>query len=572
MKFENISIENFRNFEKIEIDLANKNIIFGLNDIGKTNFLCAIRYLLDKTYRRNGLLDSDFHEKDISKTIKITLKINIEDSDDIDNKKIYKCIKGVRLSTTKYLYIQLQAIYSKETLRGEINLFWGENLYELEDIPCYQTNYEIDNLFNVVYIDSSVQLDYIFKRYTREIFRDEATLKEKEREKIKKTIDSLNTNIAKLSQIKDFEKELSTEYTRYRKEKSTKIAIRSEIALDNIHSKLTPYICFDEKTYPTAGDGRKKILSYTLLSLENKIIEERKINIFLIEELENHLHRSMQLSLSHQLFTDSLYRYMFLTTHSSLLVSQMDRVNLIKLYTKDKIIASSYYYTVPEEYMKLKKKLNQNLANAIYADYVLLVEGPSEKILFETILAERCENYEALGGYILEVDGINFLEYYTILQKLGISILVKTDNDLKLNEKKKEYNYLGLNRCLRLINEKEIPNATNIDCKKYKENQIEIKENIYDSTYSTLCNTLKNNNIFISRVDLEHDLYTIIPKKMQKLVVINNSKSDPIKYLQSAKMVNMIELCGILSKIDINRIINSEYFQCIKELINLCNR
>ena len=42
MKFEKISIRNFRNFENIEIGISNKNIFFGLNDIGKTNFLYAI--------------------------------------------------------------------------------------------------------------------------------------------------------------------------------------------------------------------------------------------------------------------------------------------------------------------------------------------------------------------------------------------------------------------------------------------------------------------------------------------------------------------------------------------------
>ncbi len=34
MKFEKISIRNFRNFENIEIGISNKNIFFGLNDIG----------------------------------------------------------------------------------------------------------------------------------------------------------------------------------------------------------------------------------------------------------------------------------------------------------------------------------------------------------------------------------------------------------------------------------------------------------------------------------------------------------------------------------------------------------
>lgn len=63
MKFEKISIRNFRNFENIEIGISNKNIFFGLNDIGKTNFLYAMRYVFDKDIRKNGFLDSDFHKK-----------------------------------------------------------------------------------------------------------------------------------------------------------------------------------------------------------------------------------------------------------------------------------------------------------------------------------------------------------------------------------------------------------------------------------------------------------------------------------------------------------------------------
>lgn len=46
MKFEKVVIKNFRNFDNVELDLSNKNIFFGLNDVGKTNFLYALRYLI----------------------------------------------------------------------------------------------------------------------------------------------------------------------------------------------------------------------------------------------------------------------------------------------------------------------------------------------------------------------------------------------------------------------------------------------------------------------------------------------------------------------------------------------
>ena len=42
MKFDMVTIKNFRNFENISVALTNKNVLFGMNDVGKTNFLYAL--------------------------------------------------------------------------------------------------------------------------------------------------------------------------------------------------------------------------------------------------------------------------------------------------------------------------------------------------------------------------------------------------------------------------------------------------------------------------------------------------------------------------------------------------
>lgn len=490
MILKHLTIENFRNFENVSIDLTNRNIVFGLNDIGKSNFLCALRFLLDRNFRRFGFSDSDFYNKDTLRQIVVTLEIEIGEEEDDDNKKIYTMMGGAIPSGAEEVYIQLKTEYNGETLVGEPNLFWGVDLEELEAIPSNQSFYELDKYFNVVYIDSSIQLENTFKRYSKEILKGESSLTEEERTTLGNHINKLNASVGKLSTIKTFERELVDEYKKFRDEKNFNVSIRSEIELSNIHSKLTPYIQ-DEKceTYPTSGDGRKKILAYTLLTLENRRQEERKINIFLIEELENHLHRSMQLALSYQIFSDDIFKYLFMTTHSSLIVSQMDNVNLIKLFKECKVIGKSFVYKVPEDYITLKQKLNQNLAEAIYADVVLLVEGPSEKILFERILKEKCERYESLGGYILEVDGIDFKDYYRVLTALGIKVIVKTDNDLKKAKNKTECSLIGINRCQRLIYERELKNLSNIDVKRYTDEPsyvVELKKNIFFKYLTTI--------------------------------------------------------------------------------------
>ena len=70
MKFNKIVIKNFRNFENIEVNLQNINVFFGMNDVGKTNFLYALRYLLDKNIRKSELVESDFYNRNIKMILK----------------------------------------------------------------------------------------------------------------------------------------------------------------------------------------------------------------------------------------------------------------------------------------------------------------------------------------------------------------------------------------------------------------------------------------------------------------------------------------------------------------------
>ena len=106
MKFEQIAIKNFRNFENIEICISNKNIFFGLNDIGKTNFLYALRYVFDKDIRKNGFLDSDFHRKNVASPIEITVVIDISDTADPDSQKLRAQLKGALFSHQNKVYIK----------------------------------------------------------------------------------------------------------------------------------------------------------------------------------------------------------------------------------------------------------------------------------------------------------------------------------------------------------------------------------------------------------------------------------------------------------------------------------
>lgn len=118
MNFESIEITNFRNFENIKIDLSNKNIFFGLNDVGKTNFLYAFRFVFDKDVRKLNFLDSDYHCKRTNAPIEITVTIDISDDNCKDNQKLRAQLKGALLSSHQKVFIKLTADYDQKEIVG----------------------------------------------------------------------------------------------------------------------------------------------------------------------------------------------------------------------------------------------------------------------------------------------------------------------------------------------------------------------------------------------------------------------------------------------------------------------
>ncbi len=560
MKLKKLIIKNFRNFKNIEIELSNKNVIFGMNDTGKTNLLYALRFLLDRDIRKNGFLNTDFYKNDTSKKIEIILEIDISDRNLDDESSFSKNsqfliskMKGARQENN--IFIKLEADYDNSELFGNPNMYWGSILEKLEDIPRIGETYEIDKIFKIMYVNPNTELEKVFKRNRKLLFDEKNKNKSdiKLESEIENNIFKINENVSKLSSIKEVQTLLTKNYQEYKPEELS-IELKSEIVVNGFMNNLVPYIKWndDENYYPTSGDGRKKILSYAL----NKIITEKnykiQIVIYLIEEPENSLHNSMQMMLSQQLFLQPVYNYFFLTTHSPKILYEMDETQLIRITDNSNSKSFSYLYKVPKEYKTLKKKLNKGLSESLFYNEVLLVEGASEYVLFEAVLLKVIPNYETLGKFLLQTDGINFKPYVELYKKLQIKYFIKTDNDLKL-KKNKPYTYdlIGLNRCVELTDNENSNHFDSIEFPvdkkdpKYKEELKKLKENIYRK-YNKFVNKFKKNNIYLSEIDLENDLYKIIPKELNDYIRKIEGKEyvgeeKAVKWLQSSKLYNMIE-------------------------------
>lgn len=168
MKFIKLEVNNYRNFEHIILDLSNKNVIFGLNDIGKSNLLSVFRLLFDRKFRANNCIESDYHNKDTEKDIEILLQIELEkDNPTIDDEivisKIGQC--GILSSEKNNLYIKLIAKFDLSLQAGEPKMFWGEDKNDLSEMQTIFNGYQIDKVFSAIYIKDITENNALFKKY-----------------------------------------------------------------------------------------------------------------------------------------------------------------------------------------------------------------------------------------------------------------------------------------------------------------------------------------------------------------------------------------------------------------------
>lgn len=571
MKFKHISVKNFRNLKNINLDISNKNVLFGMNDAGKTNFLQALAFLLDWNTRKNGFNESDYFKKNTSEHIEICLEIDISDyQNDLNSKYLISKVKGARHdSNLNSIFIKLIGEYDNNELFGEPKLWWGSDFDNLEPIPTSNSGKTpLDSIFNIVYISPSVDMDKIFRKNKRRIFNvDDDTNDDELIQEIDNLSNKINNKISSMKTVKKIEESVNTEYVKL-KDEPVRVKFQSEMAVNGIYDYINPYIQIgdnENNLYPTSGEGRKKFLSYSFINYITQKYNDNKITVYLFDEPENSLHKSMQIALSRQLYrNEDNYKFFFMATHSSEILSAMDKSTLIRVNNEDNLTSKSYFYdvqSVAPNFSQLKKELNDALSSALFYKTVLLVEGPSEEVLFDKVLSVINPNYELAGSMILRVDGVKFNPYYKILTNLGIKVIVKTDNDITENpHNHNEYLCTGYNRAKSILDDNKK--------KKFSKDQVnsrsipELKSKLYNSDKYR---ELENHFIFLSENDLENDLNEALGEnRLSEL--IDNNHTNAVHFLQSKKLINMIALCNRLTNEDCQKIVADDRFKCLREL------
>ena len=131
--FKSLTLKNFRNFENIYIELKDKNIILGMNDVGKSNLLHSLRMIFDRKIRLDEIHSSDFHNKNMGSAIEIIVGLDISHFDGDDVEKLIAKVQEARTQEeSQNFYIKLK-IDNKEDEGALKQFYWGDDLDNLRE-------------------------------------------------------------------------------------------------------------------------------------------------------------------------------------------------------------------------------------------------------------------------------------------------------------------------------------------------------------------------------------------------------------------------------------------------------
>jgi putative ATP-dependent endonuclease of OLD family len=533
MKISSLMVKNFRGLS-IEIENISRIVtIFGKNDTRKTNLCKALIKLLIMDSRRLPMTIEDStnnNEEDIE--IQVTFELS-------------NLSKRQRSEIGKYTYrdkdkefidYKLVGVFNSETQLYEEDVYYGEIRNKPKKVSTNRQN-SIDKCIQVLYVRPDYNLEIDKKTYFKHKKAKDIQNNEVIDHNIETKINELTKAIQENSSMIGMVKEVN-DFSGFKVIfEGLRFNVIPNIKRDNLLNSIDIVPTEEDIIFNNIGDGKNKILS---MLLQTKLADDNKSKIFIIEEPENHLYPILQteyLSSLKSLNPDQL----FVTTHSPYIVDYSKLDQIIKLYLdSDRNTKFRSFNVEGDGFKNFGYLLNQEVAEMLYYNTVLLVEGSSEKYFYNYLSLKdvnfKKKLYEGNIG-IYSVDGIKFRDIKKLLESLDITVFIKTDNDIFDVKNSNNKRYSGLTRAISYVSDdlkeelREILGFEDlcldrftfheskggidvIEDKKEKISEILLKENILFSTHND---------------GFERDLFEYL----------KDMKEEDIRYLRRAKLKNL---------------------------------
>lgn len=538
MQIDMLYIKNYRGLDiKIE-GIQEVSIVIGQNDSGKTNICSAILKVLDFNKRKIPFLLTDSTN---SNGENIEIKIRLL-ANDLTNEQLALVGNYIhKVGDDKIIEVKLNSVYNNETMEYEDTLLYGKEDMDFEEVKA-NTQTQLDKVLSIIYITPVYDINQSKKDFFR--FKE---VYNKENEKyfssnISESIENLNQTIQNEEIINTIQNEINDNGDFTELFEGLKFKVKPSIKEDNIYKSIdVSAFDNDDNEFENIGDGKSKIFS---MLLKSKTYKDNKKKIFIIEEPENHLYVLLQ-----KIYISTLLKMspdqLIITTHSPYTIDFEKTRQIIKIgFDKNSGKREIYSFNNinNEEFKKFGYLINVEVAEMLYYNNVLLIEGDSEKYFYSLLMTKDDDftkkiNNKRFGIYA--VDGIAFKTIKELLEKLGINVYIKTDNDIFKVPKKDEWRYAGLERCIQFLDKEQINklqmllNTSDFNFRVNSEDERieEIEKNIDE-----ICNILYENKIIFSNhhEGFERDFIEYIKSNNR-----NTVDEEAIKFLKKAKLKNL---------------------------------
>lgn len=459
MEIAQVKLKGFRNFKDATIDFADKTLLIGANDIGKTNLIYALRILLDKSLSEVDIepSDSDFYAYEETHEFTIFIKFVNADDDCVRSQ-----FKGM-VSDDGEMFLQFKATRDPETNKKEYEISCGHAEDELKVLEerFYRRVVHLKfigsnrDLFRYIAREKKHLLQEAKQRRSEEEVEADARLMSE----VKGHLRDINTNVGQLNFVKNATGSINRELMALSFHHTNQEVVFDVGASDpsqfidgiQIGSKA------NDKSVVIGGDGKNNQVFLALWAARNEIQEDNpsEVVFYCIEEPEAHLHPHQQRKLAEYL-SQTLKSQIFITTHSPQIVAEFSPNSIVRLYAENNasLAANDGCSEVVEEaFDDFGYRMSIIAAEAFFANVVFLVEGPSEVLFYKALAKALSIDLDRLNISILMVDGVGFEVYVQILTALDIPWVIRTDNDIFKIPKRDEYRYAGIERGLGIYRE-----------------------------------------------------------------------------------------------------------------------